>query len=299
MTDLLGLSIKDLPLVPLVAMMAIVFMMGASLGSFLAAVVYRVTKSKKSIFLERSECTTCQRKLSPVDLVPLFSFLLLGAKCRTCKKPISWRYFAVELCSAIMVSLVVYQSGFSLDSIEKVVALMVLFAIFLIDLDTWLIHTPLPLFLTVWGLSFGYFSTSSMSFAERGIGVGVGFGFLAIVLLAATFLLRRTGRLEPGQWAMGWGDPILMGAIGALVGFKLLIPVLWLASIQAIVVYVYLRVRKRDFAVIAEDAHAAQQFTPPEHALPLGTFLCLAAAEIIIATSYISIQDLFSGSAIF
>jgi leader peptidase (prepilin peptidase)/N-methyltransferase len=264
----------------------------------LAAAVFRATKSGKSIVFERSECTTCGRKLSAIDLVPLFSFLFLRAKCRTCKKAISWRYFVIELCAAVMVSLIVYQAGFSLESLEKVVAVLVLFSILLIDLDTWLIFTPLSVFLIIWGLAFGLVLPDSLPAFDRAIGVISGFAVLAAVLLIATFILRRTGRLQKAQWAMGWGDPILMAAIGALVGYKLLIFVLWLASIQAIVVYVFLRFRHRNFALIAEDAHAQQQFTPPDNALPLGTFLCLATMEVIVATDYVFALGFLSGSAL-
>ena len=56
----------------------------------------------KSSFAGRSFCQACNRKLSAIDLVPVFSFIFLGGKCRTCKAKISWQYPLVEILTAFV-----------------------------------------------------------------------------------------------------------------------------------------------------------------------------------------------------
>lgn len=277
MTELMGLGLA----------LFLVFISGASLGSFIAAATYRYTKSKKSIVFDRSECTNCHRKLTAIDLVPLFSFLFLRAKCRTCKSPISWRYFLIELCCAIIVTVIVFKLGLTWLAFARVVSALVLFFILLTDLDSWLIPISLPIFLVAWGLAFGWFLPEGIDVFTRAIGAAAGFLGLALVLVVATWMLRRSGRIKGDEWAMGWGDPILMAGIGALLGYQLLVLDLWLASIQAIIAYLILKVRSRNFALLAQEAHGEQDFVPPESALPFGTFLCLAAIEILVAMCFL------------
>lgn len=78
-------------------MLIIIFaVLGLCLGSFVNAAVWRI-KVKKDIVHDRSECVHCHHKLAASDLVPIISWLMLGGKCRYCKKPISSQYPLVEL----------------------------------------------------------------------------------------------------------------------------------------------------------------------------------------------------------
>lgn len=79
----------------------LVFFLGASVGSFLNVVIER-TRSKQAFWKGRSFCPACKHKLAYYDLLPLFSFLWLKAKCRYCKKKIAWQYFWVELATAVV-----------------------------------------------------------------------------------------------------------------------------------------------------------------------------------------------------
>lgn len=80
---------------------AVIFLFGASTGSFLAASVYRM-ENKKSILRGRSECEKCGQRLSARDLVPVFSYLFLRGKCRRCRKPIGFANFLMEIiCGAL------------------------------------------------------------------------------------------------------------------------------------------------------------------------------------------------------
>lgn len=78
----------------------IFFMLGTIFGSFFNVVIYRIPL-EKTIVSGRSMCTSCGHVLEPIELVPIFSILFLGFKCRHCKSPISPRYLIVELITGL------------------------------------------------------------------------------------------------------------------------------------------------------------------------------------------------------
>ena len=90
--------------------LVLVFIFGLIIGSFLNAVIFRLY-SKESIWLKRSHCVFCNHELSGWDLVPVFSFIFLGGRCRYCKKPISWQYPIVELVTGLIFVLLAQDYG--------------------------------------------------------------------------------------------------------------------------------------------------------------------------------------------
>ncbi|MCI9000424.1 MAG: prepilin peptidase [Clostridia bacterium] len=79
----------------------ILFFMGIYFGSFFTLATYRLPK-KENITHKHSYCPNCNHKLGIFDLVPVFSFLRLGGKCRYCKHPIGIRYFLFEILTGIV-----------------------------------------------------------------------------------------------------------------------------------------------------------------------------------------------------
>ena len=86
-----------------------IFLLGLIFGSFLNTVIYRLRK-KQDFVLGRSICPDCGHALAWDDLIPVFSFFILGGKCRYCRKPISWQYPLVELATGILFLSVFYQN---------------------------------------------------------------------------------------------------------------------------------------------------------------------------------------------
>ena len=72
------------------------FALGASIGSFLNVVVYRMPLGK-SLVMTGSRCPTCGTPISGRDNVPILGWLMLGGRCRACQSSISLRYPTVEL----------------------------------------------------------------------------------------------------------------------------------------------------------------------------------------------------------
>lgn len=95
----------------------IIFALGLLIGSFLNVVIYRMNTGR-SVVHGRSSCARCSRTLAWYELVPVFSFLALRGKCRTCKLDISFQYPLVELVTGIifviLYSKIVVLGGFGL-----------------------------------------------------------------------------------------------------------------------------------------------------------------------------------------
>ena len=153
--------------------MAFIFAFGACVGSFLNVVIYRLPR-EKSLVSPASACPLCGTPIRFYDNIPLLSWVILRAKCRACKAPISIRYFLVELLTACLF-LGVYlwyfyfqyrRSGFGGElAIQQFFSggwlvylnTMVLVAAFLaasaIDLELWIIPLGICWFVTAVGMA--------------------------------------------------------------------------------------------------------------------------------------------------
>ena len=80
---------------------AFAFAFGACVGGFLNVVIYRLPRDK-SLVRPGSACPGCNKAIAFYDNIPLVSWLMLGGKCRNCKTSISFRYFVIELLTAII-----------------------------------------------------------------------------------------------------------------------------------------------------------------------------------------------------
>jgi len=109
-------------------------LIGLLIGSFLNVVIYRLPHGE-TIVSGRSHCPACGHNLSALDLVPVFSFLLLGRRCRYCKAPISWRYMIVELTAGLFFTgaAIVLQPWTSLMAAVLTESVCALFCILLAD----------------------------------------------------------------------------------------------------------------------------------------------------------------------
>lgn len=79
----------------------LIFVMGSFFGSFFSLAIYRIP-IKQSITHGRSYCPKCNHKLGILDLIPIFSYIGLGGKCRYCKEKIRPRYIILEIFSGIV-----------------------------------------------------------------------------------------------------------------------------------------------------------------------------------------------------
>lgn len=82
------------------------FLIGACIGSFLNVVIYRVPLGMSVNEPKRSFCPKCRKPIPMWLNLPLVSWLWLRGKCAECRAPISFRYFGVEIITAVLFTLV-------------------------------------------------------------------------------------------------------------------------------------------------------------------------------------------------
>lgn len=184
-----------------------VFIFGLIIGSFLNCLVYRLEKDES--LKGRSYCPHCKHTLSWLDLIPVFSFLWLGGKCRYCRKKISFQYPLIEIVTALLFLLIFnYQlSIFNQFSIQQFLNLVFWFyivssliVIFVYDLKHYLI--PDQVLFPAIGVAFVYHFN---------------FNYFLSALIASGFFLTLF-LMSRGRW-MGFGDVKLAILLGLLLGF--------------------------------------------------------------------------------
>ena len=87
--------------VPVEIWLVFLFALGASMGSFLNVVVYRLPLDM-SLFRPGSRCPSCKRPIAWYDNIPIFAWFLLRGRCRYCRARFSVRYPLVELLTALL-----------------------------------------------------------------------------------------------------------------------------------------------------------------------------------------------------
>lgn len=106
----------------------IIFLMGITFGSFYTLAVYRIPKGE-DITHTHSYCPKCNHKLNILDLIPLFSYIFLGGKCRYCKQKIRPRYFILEGISGIFFVVIAYLTKLSIYNLQPEVMIEYIFFI--------------------------------------------------------------------------------------------------------------------------------------------------------------------------
>ena len=95
----------------------IIFIMGITFGSFYTLAVYRIPKGE-DITHTHSYCPNCNHKLNIIDLIPVFSYIFLGGKCRYCKNKIRPRYLILETISGLFFVVIAYLMKLSIYTLE-------------------------------------------------------------------------------------------------------------------------------------------------------------------------------------
>lgn len=186
----------------------LVFLFGLMIGSFLNVCVYRIPKGE-SIVRPGSHCTQCDHQLAAWENIPIFSFLILGGKCRICKQKISWRYPMVELVTGFLFVLAFYYNGLSLELLINLVFISVIVVITFIDMDTFRI----PNGLLVIGLVSG---AAAIALSEN-----FQYLFGSLTLLLLFLIIRGMGKVLFRKEAMGLGDVKFAAVIGLFLGWKI------------------------------------------------------------------------------
>ena len=199
----------------------LIFMFGASAGSFYNVCIYRIPK-KKSIVTPGSACPFCKKPIPFYFNIPVFSYFILRGKCRYCKHPFSPRYPLVEALTGVILIALYIKFGYSLTTIFWFVFISILIIISFIDID----YQIIPDIFSLPGIVI--FSTACMfvpefSFIDSILGILLGGGILYLIAVIYYILKKTEG--------MGGGDIKLLAMIGAAIGWKGVIFTIFIGSL--------------------------------------------------------------------
>lgn len=209
------------------------FVCGLLVGSFLNVLIYRLPRGA-SVVGGRSMCPGCKATIRWHDNVPVVSYVLLRGRCRSCRRRIAPTYPIVEVLSAVIAVLAVYRYGVSLVALWAYGFVATLLVITVID---WF-HRIIPDILSLGGVVFGWVGAIvclDISLIESFVGSVIGGG----LLLGIALLYKAVRKID----GMGGGDVKLMAMIGAFLGWKMVFPVLFVASLFGSVYGIYLMAR--------------------------------------------------------
>ena len=204
---------------------------GLVFGSFFNVVGLRVPK-KESIAFPPSHCTKCDRQLTPLDLVPVFSYLFLRGKCRSCGEKIHWVYPLMEAITAILFVASYLIFGFTPELIVAILFVSLLVIITVSDIAYMLIPDKVLLPFAV-ALLVLRFVIPLDPWWDSLLGAVVGFGILFLIAIVS-------------KGGMGGGDIKLFFVIGLVLGTNGTLMTLFFASlIGAVAGIIQLRVTKQ------------------------------------------------------
>jgi leader peptidase (prepilin peptidase)/N-methyltransferase len=190
----------------------------------------------------RSACPGCGAPITALQNVPVLSWLALRGRCARCRAPISARYPIVELATGFLSAAVAWRFGFGWDGGLALVLTWTLVALTGIDLDTQLLPDSLTLPLLWLGLlaaaTLGR-GAATVPVDLRSAVLGAAFGYLSLWGVYHLF------RLATGKEGMGYGDFKLYAALGAWLGWQMLLPVILLAAASGAVLGILLIVFRR------------------------------------------------------
>lgn len=255
---------------------------GALWGSFFNVLIIRLP-AEESVVAPASHCRACKGPIPWYDNIPLLSYLLLRGRCRHCGARFSGRYFLIELLVCTL-ALLMHQV-YVLDSVAPLGLRMAQFgitslfcgflvAIAFIDFDTMLI----PNAITYPGIPVAVGLSLFMELPHLWDGLaGAAAGYGLIWLVAEGY------RMLTGRQGMGFGDAKLLAMIGGLLGWQILLPVIFLATLQGTFIGIpALLINQRRCSPQGPRPGLRQQIQDLRRTpLPLGPFLCLAAVEAL------------------
>jgi leader peptidase (prepilin peptidase)/N-methyltransferase len=266
----------------MVEALVIVGLTGLSLGSFIKACTYRIPLGIPTVS-RRSFCPACHSQLRWYEIIPLLSFILQRASCRSCSTRISFRYPIVEaIAAATTIGLFIYLG----PTVDLFLAASFCLLMLLVAMIDWQ-HLIIPNGVVFAGLVIGLglrASFAPLTVVEALAASGGAFVTMNIIRHASTWLFRRE--------AMGFGDVKLGSVIGLFLGFQGFLVTVWIAAIAGLV-YIFARrmigssgqagslgITDTDFRFRGSFANA--QGSILESRIPFGSFLAVTSTAVLV-----------------
>lgn len=233
----------------LIAILALVFITGLCIGSFLNVVILR-TLSEESIVFPASKCPKCQTPLKWWHNIPVLSYILLRGKCAFCKEPISIQYPIIELITGIIYTILFMKFGVSFDTLFAWIFAALLIVIAGTDIKEKVVYDVHTYTLIGFGLLYAVVVTATAIYQIHVAGTPIEFSKyilpnnpLSMSILGAIEgalileICARAGYLVAGTRAFGEGDTFIAAGLGALFGWRTLLVVLALSVLIQVVLF--------------------------------------------------------------
>ena len=230
------------------------FIFGTILGSFYNVVGYRLPRGE-SIAFPPSHCTKCGHRLSPLELIPIFSFLFQRGKCKNCGEKISWFYTIFEFITGILFCVCYLVFGLSIDLLLSLTFISTLLIIIISDYQTMTIPDELLVFssiLLIIELAFKYHFKVIDNILD------------GIIMFSIMFLIKVFADKLFKREAMGGGDVKLMFLYGLVLGWPTSCMSICLASFIGLPISIVSLKKTKS------------------HEIPFGPFLAVAAIILVV-----------------
>lgn len=224
---------------------------GLALGSFLNVVAARVPL-RRSLVSPGSACMSCGHELAWYENVPLLSYVALRGRCKSCHAPISLRYPAVELVSALLVGGCVWKFGLHAEAFVASFFCLVLVAVSATDLE----HRIIPNRIVLPAAAIVLAAQTALKLSPE----------WAVAAAGASGALFLAALAYPG--GMGMGDVKLALLLGAMLGRT--VPIALLLGMAAALV--------PGLVLLARHGSKARKM-----GIPLGPFLALGSVVALFA----------------
>ena len=197
-----------------------IFISGTVFGSFFTLAVHRIPRHE-DITHERSYCPKCNHKLQFLDLIPVWSYIFLGGKCRYCKEKIRPRYLILEICSGVVFLLLAFSMGISVESTPldfakfavNVLFIVAMFIIAGIDKEKYII----PNGVLIYGLIISFFKLAILYYEKENILFNLaGFAIFPLFLIIIRFAYIKL--LKKEDFSIGEGDIKYIALLGLYFG---------------------------------------------------------------------------------
>lgn len=258
--------------------LAINFIIGCSIGSFVHAIGFRISQknidpksmSWKDLFLKPSRCCSCNNKIKSIDLIPIVSYILRRGKCRFCQSYFSGLYVGFEILMGVAFTFAYFQySGNVINLVTIDVIFAALIGVLIIDLYSFYINDTL--LVAVFGCGIILFLNSFMD----GFGMRLLFAFiLSFSVLLLAVIMSKILKKD----AMGFGDVKLLFVLGVLIDPMMYQFWIMAMGIIGIITALLMRVCPA-FHLLKDDPEV------PEGAFPFGPAIIISNLVIFCLTN--------------